>query len=167
MPGRLVFQRLKCYFKKMENRYSEQQKIELFKVLYPLFKQEVYNRRDQILKVASLTAGLFLFLVFMLSWVRASGINLKPYLFPMIVALLLFEGVIFYHLVQHKSRHEQAKRMLIRLEEQMGLFKEGIMEGSKEFYPEKWRVRGFDPGFVFYPLMHGGLILLAGWLMAC
>ncbi len=148
------------------NSYDPQERMELFKVLYPLFKKEVYHRRDQILKVASLSSGFFLVLVFAVSCFKAFGVSFRPYFFPMIMALLIFEVVICYHLAQHKSRHEQAKRMLISLEEQMGFFKEGVMEASKRFYPEKWKIRGLDPGFLFYPLAHGGLIVLLGVLMA-
>lgn len=145
--------------------YNPQERMELFKVLYPLFKKEVYDRRDQILKVASLSSAFFLVLVFALSCFKAFGISFRSHFIPMIMGLLIFEAVICYHLVQQKSRHEQAKRMLISLEEQMGLFKEGVMEASKRFYPEKWKIRGMDPGFLFYPLAHGALILLLGLLI--
>jgi hypothetical protein len=145
--------------------YNPQERMDLFKVLYPLFKIEVYHRRDQILKVASLSSGFFLVLVFVLSCFRVFGVSFRSHFFHMIIALLLFEAVICYHLVQQKSRHEQAKRMLISLEEQMGFFKEGVTKASKGFYPEKWKIRGLDPGFLFYPLAHGGLIVLLGLLM--
>ncbi|MBI3594414.1 MAG: hypothetical protein HY200_05590 [Nitrospirae bacterium] len=144
--------------------FSREEKIEIFKVLYPLFKREVYHRRDQILKVASLSSALFLTLIFIGGWLRSNGVILRSAFFPMIASAVIFELGICYHLYQHKSRHEQAKRMLISLEEQMGFFENGIMEASKGFYPETWRVRGFDPGFLIFPILHGGLIILLGYL---
>ncbi|MFI5303704.1 MAG: hypothetical protein ACHQYP_02805 [Nitrospiria bacterium] len=146
--------------------YSQEEKIEIFKVLYPLFKQEVYHRRDQILKVASITSGLFLILIIILACFKISGLALRPYFMPIIGAVFIFEAAVLFHLFQHKSRHEEAKRMLINLEEQMGFFNEGIMESSGRFYPDKWKIRALDPGFVVYPVLHGGLIFLLGSLMA-
>jgi len=145
--------------------FKPEEKIEIFKVLYPLFKQEVYQRRDQILKVASGSAAFFVMLIFLVSWGKAAGYSFRPYFLPLVISLCLFEGVICYHLFQHKSRHEQAKRMLIDLEDQMGFFNNGVMEPSKRFYPEHWKLRGVDPGFVFYPVVHGGLILFLGWIL--
>jgi hypothetical protein len=147
------------------SQYSQEEKIELFKVLYPLFKQEVYHRRDQILKVATLSSALFLVLIFLIGCLKSKGATFQFSYFPMIVSALLFELTVCYHLYQHKSRHEQAKRMLISLEEQMGFFETGILEASKGFYPERWKIRGFDPGFLLFPILHGGLILLLGYLI--
>ncbi|MHB8481438.1 MAG: hypothetical protein ACYDBV_01685 [Nitrospiria bacterium] len=145
--------------------YSDQERIEIFKTLYPLFKREVYDRRDQILKVASLSSGFFLILIFVVSFIKISGLSLKPYFYPLISGVLFFETVICYHLYQHKSRHEQAKRMVIGLEEQMGFFEAGVLDPSKVFFPEKWKRRGLDPGFFFYPFVHMGLIFLFGFLL--
>ena len=145
--------------------YSDEEKIEIFKMLYPLFKREVYDRRDQILKVASLSTGFLLILVFFVSYINLTGLSLKPYFYPLIFSVLFFETVICYHLYQHKSRHEEAKLMVINLEEQMGFFKEGVLSPSKVFFPGHWKQRGLDPGFLFYPSIHGGLIILLGFLM--
>ena len=144
---------------------SDEEKIEIFKTLYPLFKREVYDRRDQILKVASLSTGFLLLLVFFVSYLNLAGLSPKPYFYPLIFTVLLFEAAVCYHLHQHKVRHEQAKRLIIQLEEEMGFFKGGLFDLSKSFYPEKWKFRGLDPGYIFYPSIHGGLIILLGFLM--
>jgi hypothetical protein len=145
--------------------YTTEEKIEIFKVLYPLFKGEIYNRRDQILKVGSISTGVFLFLIFLAALLKGSGISLKADLYPLLSGFLFFEAVICYHLYQHKTRHEQAKRLMIKLEEEMGFFKEGIFDASKSFYPEKWKIRGWDPGYILYPSVHAGLITMLGFLI--
>ena len=147
--------------------YSDEEKINIFKVLYPLFKREVYDRRDQILKVSSLSSGFLFTLIFLVSLIKLFGLSFKPYFYPLILGVLFFEMAICYHLYQHKSRHEEAKRMLISLEKEMGFFEEGVLEASKDFYPEKWKLRGLDSGFLFYPFVHFGLIVLLGTLLRC
>ena len=144
--------------------YSQEEKLEIFKILYPLFKNEVYNRRDQILKVATVSSGILMLMIFLGLWLKSAGIVLRPFFLPGLSGLFLFEAHVFYHLYQHKSRHEEAKKMLIRLEEQMGFFDSGVLENAKKFYPEKWKLRGLDPGFILFPVLHGGFIVLFGYL---
>lgn len=145
--------------------YHENEKMEIFKVLYPLFKKEVYDRRDQILKTASLATAFLFLLIIVLSLVKLKGVSFAGVTFPLFLGALLFDLVIGYHLYQHKSRHEKAKLMLIDLEDQMGFFREGVFEKQKPFYPQVWKIRSLDPGFIFYPLIHSGMIGLLAYLL--
>jgi len=123
-------------------------------MLYPIFKKEVYERRDEMLRIArfgSLVLLLVLALVYLLP---------RPRLKPSAKLTLsggvgLFSLTMMYQIQVHRHRHDEAKRQLIQLERALGLFKESEEESST--YPRRWSEPTPDR---IGPLLFGSLLML-------
>ena len=107
--------------------------------LYPLFKEEVYRRRQEIMRWTAIGSGsLFTTLLVLVlhppedrpssegSALIASGI---------LVMALTFASL----LLQQRHRHRAAKRILIELERALGLFESDAVLPSGQLYPERWQ----------------------------
>ncbi len=116
------------------------EQLEVFRVLYPLFKDEVFRRRDNMIRLTVFhNAFLVLLLVTMLAvppdyspdsttrWLAISGIA-------------LFSGFLAYVILQEADRHRMAKQQLIELEKGVGLYKEGWQYTGKTAFPEHWQI---------------------------
>jgi hypothetical protein len=115
------------------------EQLEVFRVLYPLFKDEVFRRRDNMIRLSVFhNAFLVLLLMTMLAvspdyspdsttrWLAISGIA-------------LFSGFFAYVILQQADRHRMAKQQLIELEKGVGLYKEGWHYTGNAAYPEQWQ----------------------------
>jgi hypothetical protein len=116
-----------------------QEQLEVFRVLYPLFKDEVFRRREHMIRLSVFhNAFLVLLLVTMLvvspgqtpdsttRWLAISG-------------LALFSGFFAYLILQQADRHRIAKQQLIELEKGVGLFKKDWYFKGQAVYPENWQ----------------------------
>jgi hypothetical protein len=128
----------------MENQTLDPQKLETLRRLYPLFKQEVFDRRDQTMKIAGLASGFLLFLMFLILYFAISS-------WLLIIGVIIFTGIIIANIRQHSRRHAQAKLGVIEIEQALGLFEPGNYLPDKPLYPEHWKVRpSRDYGLIFY-----------------
>lgn len=107
--------------------------------LYPLFKQEVYHRREQIMRWTAVGAGtLFTFLSALLL-ISEPG-RLSPAARTLLACAVLLLACTFASLiVQQQQRHRQAKQILIDLETALGLYDEGPGVRQPACYPDHWR----------------------------
>jgi hypothetical protein len=116
-----------------------QEQLEVFRVLYPLFKEEVFRRREHMIRLSVFhNAFLVLLLVTMLAvspnhtpdpttrWLAVSG-------------MALFSGFFAYVILQQADRHRMAKQQLIELEKGIGLYEDGWHHNGKTAYPEQWQ----------------------------
>lgn len=106
------------------------------RVLYPIFKTEVYQRREAMLRITQIggiTHLLFLVAIILLPH--------PPLLFLQKAVLLagagLFTGILLFQLRIHHQRHAEAKNQLIVLEHSLGLFESD--ETEKPVYPASWK----------------------------
>ena len=119
-------------------KLSEEQ-IEVFRVLYPWYKEEVFRRRDQMVR---LTAFGSAFLVLLLITILALA---PPY--PMdptikvfaVTGTALFSALFVYLILQQRDRHRLAKQTLVEMERVLGLYEEGRYLVGKALYPEDWQ----------------------------
>jgi hypothetical protein len=118
---------------------TSQEPLEVFRVLYPLFKEEVFRRREQMIRLSVFhNAFLVLLLVTMLAvspghppdpttrWLAISG-------------LALFSGFFAYVILQQAERHRMAKQQLIELEKGIGLYDSDGPQPGKPAYPAHWQ----------------------------
>jgi len=128
----------------MENQTLDPQKLETLRRLYPIFKQEVFDRRDQTMKIAGLASGFLLFLMFLILYFAISS-------WLLILGVIIFTAIVIVELRQHSHRHAQAKLGVIEIEKALGLFEPGTYLPDKPLYPEHWKVRpSRDYGLIFY-----------------
>lgn len=149
--------------RKMIEKQSENQTIETLRSIYPIFKQEVYNRRGAVMQIAR--NGMLTFVSLSVVAVLLSGGRLiHPGLKGLasvgvgLVTLLLIDQIR-----QEKSRHERAKRQIILLEQRLQFFDPGAYIPGAPLYPAEWQDRpSIDLGLVFAII---GLVVTATLLI--
>ena len=120
---------------------SETRSIETLRLLYPIFKEEVYRRRAAMAMIARQGAFFFLSLS-LLSFFLLRQAAVSPGLRGTACAGILLVLLLLVHqLRQEKSRHEKAKLQLIRLERGLQFFEEGSYLPEGPLYPPEWQER--------------------------
>jgi hypothetical protein len=116
-----------------------EEKVEVLKILYPWYKEEVFRRREQMMRLTAFaSAFLVLLLVTMLAVPGQPRHDLTKALFA-ITGVALFSGIFAYLILQQCARHRLAKRALIEIERALGLYDEGTYVEGRPLYPEDWQ----------------------------
>ena len=118
---------------------TEDERHETVLRLYPIFKEEVYRRRDQMMRWTGIGAGsLVAILSIVLLAPAAHSLSATSRLLLACATLLLaitYMGIIW----QQHTRHRQAKQQLIKIEQALGLFEEFLGHDDHALYPETWQ----------------------------
>ncbi|HXF91282.1 MAG TPA: hypothetical protein VNK46_00890 [Nitrospiraceae bacterium] len=113
--------------------------LEVLKILYPWYKEEVFRRREQMMRLTAFaSAFLVLLLVTMLAVPDGPRRDGTGMLFA-VTGVTLFSGVFGYLILQQCDRHRMAKQALIEIERALGLYEEGLYLPDKSLYPEGWQ----------------------------
>lgn len=113
--------------------------LDVFRLLYPIFKDEVYRRREQMIQLTAFaSAFLVLLLVIMVIVSSSPGLNTPTRWFA-ISGVALFSGLFAYLILQHADRHRMAKQQLIQLEQALGLYQCGWQPSGEAFFPKNWQ----------------------------
>ncbi|HSL03555.1 MAG TPA: hypothetical protein VK901_08465, partial [Nitrospiraceae bacterium] len=108
-------------------------------MLYPLYKEEVYHRREQMMRFTILgSLGLITMLFAFLLSPYKDRLTSVDTLFIMLAGLIwcgLFCGLIS----QQQYRHRLAKQVLVQLEQALGFYEEGLVAEQQSLYPQGWR----------------------------
>ena len=116
-----------------------QEQLEVFRVLYPLFKDEVFRRRNHMILLSVFhNAFLILLLVTILTVSSEHATNPTIRWFA-ISGLAVFSGFFAYLILQQADRHRMAKQQLIELEKRIGLYKKSWHFTGNAVYPEHWQ----------------------------
>jgi protein-S-isoprenylcysteine O-methyltransferase Ste14 len=120
-------------------RILGEEQLEVLKILYPWYKEEVFRRREQMMRLTAFaSAFLVLLLVTMLAVRGGSRHDVMEKLFA-VTGVILFSGVFGYLILQQRDRHRMAKQALIEIERALGLYEEGLYLLDKPLYPESWQ----------------------------
>jgi hypothetical protein len=113
--------------------------VEVLKVLYPWYKQEVFRRREQMMRLTAFaSAFLVLLLVTMLAVPSRTRTDFTMAVFA-ISGVAIFSAIFAYLILQQRNRHRLAKQALIEIERVLGLYDEGLYLVGKALYPEDWQ----------------------------
>ena len=113
--------------------------LDVFRLLYPIFKEEVYRRREQMIQLTTFaSAFLVLLLVILLTIPSSPGLDAATRWLAMSGVALLF-GLLAYVTLQHADRHRMAKQQLIELEQSLGLYQDGWKPDGKALFPTNWQ----------------------------
>jgi hypothetical protein len=113
--------------------------VEVLKVLYPWYKQEVFRRREQMMRLTAFaSAFLVLLLVTMLTVPSRPRTDFTMAVFA-ISGVAIFSAIFAYLILQQRNRHRLAKQALIEIERVLGLYDEGLYLVGKALYPEDWQ----------------------------
>lgn len=119
-------------------KLSEEQ-LEVFRVLYPWYKEEVFRRREQMMRLTAFgSAFLVLLLITILALAPPYPIDPTIKVFA-ITGTALFSALFVYLILQQRDRHRIAKQTLIEMERVLGLYEEGLYLVGKALYPEDWQ----------------------------
>jgi len=122
-----------------EIQQLREEQIEVLKILYPWYKEEVFRRREQMMRLTAFaSAFLVLLLVTMLVAPGRPHPNFTTALFA-ITGVALFSAMFAYLILQQRNRHRMAKQALIEIERVLGLYDEGLYLVGKALYPEHWQ----------------------------
>lgn len=113
--------------------------LEVLKVLYPWYKEEVFRRREQMMRLTAFaSAFLVLLLVTMLAVPSQAHAGFTGELFA-ITGVALFSAVFAYLILQQRNRHRLAKQALIEIERVLGVYEEGFYLEGRALYPQEWQ----------------------------
>ena len=119
------------------NREFSQEPLEVFRVLYPLFKDEVLRRREYMSRLSAFHNTVLVLLLVMM--VISPG-NADPAMrWLALFGVVILSGFVAYLILQQATRHRMAKQQLIELERGMGLYQEGWIFSGKTAYPQHWQ----------------------------
>ncbi len=106
--------------------------------VYPLFKEEVYRRRHEMMRWTAFgSAGL---LAILLALALPPPTSRLTFLETLLIGLasLIWCGLFCALIRQQQHRHRQAKQTLIQLEQALNLYAEGIFVEDHSLYPQTW-----------------------------
>ncbi|MCA9473467.1 MAG: hypothetical protein MRJ96_11860 [Nitrospirales bacterium] len=115
------------------------EQIDILRVLYRWYKEEVYRRREQMMRLTAFSSAfLVLLLITVMAVTSARPVNETTQLFA-ITGIALFSSIFIYLILQQRDRHRMAKKTLIEIEKLLGLYDEGQYAVGKALYPEDWQ----------------------------
>ena len=107
--------------------------------LYPLFKEEVYRRRHEMMRWTVIGAGSLFTILLILLLVPTSR-QLSPGARAlMCCGVVLLTATFMTVILQQRQRHQQAKRTLIELEQSLGLYETDVFADHRPLYPDQWQ----------------------------
>ena len=107
-------------------------------MLYPLFKEEVYRRREQMMYLTAFgSTGLIAMLLLLIVAPRTDRLTSLDALL-ITIAVLIWCGLFCGLIRQQQHRHRQAKQVLIQLEQALNLYAEEIFVENHSLYPQTW-----------------------------
>lgn len=119
--------------------------------LYKIFKEEVYRRRDQMMRWTAIGAGSLVMLLLIALLVPSVRLLTVP------ARLLLASGTLLLTLTfalmiwQQHDRHRQAKQQLIKIELTLNLFEDHHWPDNHPAYPAHWQTDwAYDRSLVQY-----------------
>src|SRR5438105_13019608 len=99
-----------------EIQHLREEQLEVLKILYPWYKQEVFRRREQMMRLTAFaSAFLVLLLVTMLAVPSRTRTDVTMAVFA-ITGVAIFSAVFAYLILQQRNRHRLAKQVLIEIE---------------------------------------------------
>jgi hypothetical protein len=124
--------------------------LETLRILYPVFKEEVYRRRAVIAQIARQGSLFFVSLSLLTALFFSEGRTLSLLFKGLACAAVSFATILLIiQIRQEKLRHEKAKQQLITLEKGFQFFEAGSYLPNEPLYPPEWQKRPrIDPGMM-------------------
>jgi hypothetical protein len=113
--------------------------LEVFRVLYPIFKNEVFQRREHMMRLTAFSSTFLVLLLVAMFAGFPSSVPTSLTLWFAISGIMLFSGLFAYFILQHADRHRMAKQQLIELEQSLGLYQDGWKPNGDALFPKNWQ----------------------------
>ena len=108
-------------------------------ILYPLYKDEVYKRREQMMRLTALGSFGLIAMTFSLLLSPLKSRVSSPEALLLGLAALIWCGLFCGLILQQQYRHRLAKQVLIQLEQALGFYEDGLFIERQPLYPGKWK----------------------------
>lgn len=113
---------------------------QILTVLYPLYKEEVYRRREQMMRLTAFgSLGLIAMLFALILSPQKDRLTPSDTLF-IGFASLIWCGLFCVLILQQRYRHRLAKQVLVQIEQALGFYEEGLVVEHQPLYPEGWKI---------------------------
>jgi hypothetical protein len=113
--------------------------FKIFRVLYPIFKNEVFQRREQMMRLTAFASTFLVLVLITLFTLPPLSAPTSPTRWFSISGVTLFSGLFAYLILQHADRHRMAKQQIIELEKTLGLYQEGWQLSGEALFPKNWQ----------------------------
>ncbi len=134
-------------------------------VLYPLYKDEVYKRREQMMRLTAFGSFGLIAMTFSLLLSPLKSRLSTPETLLLSMTAMVWCGLFCGLILQQQYRHRLAKQVLIQLEQALGFYEDGLFIEQQALYPGKWKTAWLsDKSGTFYLsclCLLTGLVLLA------
>ncbi|HNP60821.1 MAG TPA: hypothetical protein PKM72_08285 [Nitrospirales bacterium] len=120
------------------NKELPKEQLEVFRVLYPLFKNEVLRRREYMSRLSAFYNTVLVLLIMTIAVISPGHPDLAMRWLA-ILGVGILSGFVAYLILQQATRHRMAKQQLIELERGIGLYQEGWISSGKTAYPQHWQ----------------------------
>ncbi|MEX0830352.1 MAG: hypothetical protein WD032_08915 [Nitrospirales bacterium] len=118
--------------------FSDKQ-LEVFRVLYPLFKEEVFKRREHMMRLTARGSTVLIVILVALFILSPWSVPSSPSRWFLISGVALFSSLFAYLILQHADRHRMAKQQVIELEKTLGLYQEEWKLTGESLFPKNWQ----------------------------
>jgi hypothetical protein len=108
-------------------------------VLYPLYKNEVYQRREQMMRLTAFGAFALVAMTFALILSPLKSRLSVPEAMLLAMGSLIWCGLFCGLILQQQHRHRLAKQVLIQIEQALGFYEDGLFIEHQTLYPTKWK----------------------------
>lgn len=125
----------------MEQKPEEQAyPIDTLRLLYPLFKEEVFRRRVHMMALSGVACTVLIAILIFFPLFPQSHLGDSPFRWMATTGIILYSSLLSYLILQHADRHRMAKRQLIRLEQEAGLYlPHRTPNPTDPLYPQNWQ----------------------------
>ena len=111
---------------------------EELELLYPWYKEEVFRRRERMMRLTASASGVLVLVLVVVQVFPAPATSLTTAVL-VCLGVALFSGIMAYLIVQQQARHLMAKQVLIKIEQELGLYEKGRHLEEAALYPEEWQ----------------------------
>ena len=108
-------------------------------VLYPLYKKEVYQRREQMMRLTAFGAFGLIAMTFALLLSPLKSRLSPPETLLLALGSLMCCGILCGLILQQQYRHRLAKQVLVQIEQALGFYEDGLFIEHQTLYPGKWK----------------------------
>jgi VIT1/CCC1 family predicted Fe2+/Mn2+ transporter len=108
-------------------------------VLYPLYKSEVYQRREQMMRLTAFGAFVLIAMTFALLLSPLKSRLSLPEALLLALGSLMWCGLMCSLILQQQHRHRLAKQVLVQIEQALGFYEDGLFIEHQPLYPAKWK----------------------------
>lgn len=115
------------------------ERVAVLTTLYPWYKEEVFRRREQMMRLTAFACSFLLLLLFMLLITPDQPIRHLTVKLLASAGVVGFAGLFGYLIMQQRERHRMAKQALIEIERALGFFEEGLFLEGRALYPSTWQ----------------------------